>query len=94
MGERFKAVKKKMLSDPEVREAYQAMAGEFGLARELIAARVRAGLTQAEVAKRMGTTQSAVARLEGGRRLPSMKTLLRYAEATGCRPLVKLVAAE
>ena len=42
----------------------------------------------------MGTTQSAVARIESGRRLPSMKTLLRYANATGSRPLVKLVAAE
>ncbi len=94
MSERFEAMKDKMLSDPEVREAYDAMAGEFALARELIAARVRAGLTQAELAERMGTTQSAVARIESGRRLPSMKTLLRYANATGSRPLVKLVAAE
>ncbi len=93
MNERFNAMKDKMLSDPEVREAYDAMAGEFDLARELIAARVRAGLTQAQLAERMGTTQSAVARMEGGRRLPSMKTLLRYAAATGSRPLVKLVAA-
>ncbi|MEE8560281.1 MAG: helix-turn-helix transcriptional regulator [Alphaproteobacteria bacterium] len=87
-------MKDKMLSDPEVREAYDAMTGEFALARELIAARVRAGLTQAELAERMGTTQSAVARIESGRRLPSMKTLLRYAKATGSRPLVKLVAVE
>ncbi len=94
MSERFEAMKDKMLSDPEVREAYDAMTGEFALARELIAARVRAGLTQAELAERMGTTQSAVARIESGRRLPSMKTLLRYAKATGSRPLVKLVAAE
>ncbi len=94
MSERFEAMKDKMLSDPEVREAYDAMTGEFALARELIAARVRAGLTQAELAERMGTTQSAVARIESGRRLPSMKTLLRYAKATGSRPLVKLVAVE
>ncbi len=94
MSERFEAMKDKMLSDPEVREAYDAMTGEFALARELIAARVRAGLTQAELAERMGTTQSAVARIESGRSLPSMKTLLRYAKATGSRPLVKLVAAE
>lgn len=94
MSERFEAMKDEMLSDPEVREAYDAMTGEFALARELIAARVRAGLTQAELAERMGTTQSAVARIESGRRLPSMKTLLRYAKATGSRPLVKLVAAE
>ena len=94
VSERFNAMKDKMLSDPEVRDAYDAMSGEFDLAREFIAARVRAGLTQSQLAKRMGTTQSAVARIEGGRRLPSIKTLLRYAEATGSRPLVKLVAAE
>ena len=94
MSSRYETLKDKMLSDPEVRDAYDAMFGEFELARELIAARARAGLTQAEVAKRMGTTQSAVARIEGGKRLPSIKTLLRYAEATGSRPLVKLVAAE
>lgn len=94
MSKRFEAMKDELLSDPEVREAYDAMSGEFALARELITARVRAGLTQAELAERMGTTQSAVARIESGRRLPSMKTLLRYAKATGSRPLVKLVAAE
>ena len=94
MSDRYEAMKNKMLSDPAVRDAYDQMAAEFDLARELIAARVRAGLTQAELAKRMGTTQSAVARIEGGRRLPSIKTLLRYAEATGSRPVVKLVAAE
>ena len=93
MSEQLEAMKDKMLSHPEVREAYDAMADEFDLARELIAARVRAGLTQAELAERMGTTQSAVARIEGGKRLPSVKTLLRYAAATGCRAQVKLVPA-
>ncbi len=91
MSDRYKALNSKMLSDPEVREAYEAMAPEFELARELIGARARAGLTQQELAERMGTTQSAIARLESGGRLPSMKTLLRYAQATGARPVVKLV---
>ncbi len=91
MIERDKALKSKMLAGPEVREAYEAMSPEFELARELIGARARAGLTQQELAERMGTTQSAIARLEGGGRLPSMKTLLRYAQATGARPVVKLV---
>jgi DNA-binding XRE family transcriptional regulator len=54
-------MKKRMLANPKVREAYAALDEEFSLARELIAARVRAGLTQAELAERMGTTQSAVA---------------------------------
>ena len=94
MSARLSALKKRMLSDREVREAYDAMSGEFELARELIAARTRAGLTQAELAKRMGTTQSAVARMESGRQLPSLKTLHRYAAATGTRPLVRLVAED
>jgi ribosome-binding protein aMBF1 (putative translation factor) len=93
MTKRLRSVKKKMLADREVRDAYDAMADEFGLARELIAARVRAGLTQAELAERMGTTQSVVARLESGARLPSVQTLLRFAKATGARPIIKLLAA-
>jgi transcriptional regulator with XRE-family HTH domain len=82
-----------MLADREVRAAYDALADEFDLARELIAARVRAGLTQAEVAARMGTTQSVVARLESGAQMPSVNTLLKFAKATRSRPIIKLLAA-
>lgn len=93
MTKPLRTVKRKMLANPEVRRAYHAMAGEFDLARELIAARVRAGLTQAELAKRMGTTQSAIGRLESGAQLPSVNTLLKFAKATGSRPVIKLLAA-
>lgn len=93
MTKRLDTMKKTMLADPDVREAYVALDEEFSLAHELIAARVRAGLTQAEVAQRMGTTQSAIARLESGARLPSVKTLLRFAKATRSRPVLKLRAA-
>lgn len=82
-----------MLADPEVRTAYDALGDQFGLARELITARVRAGLTQAELAARMGTTQSAVARLESGAQLPSVQTLLRFAKATHSRAVIRLRAA-
>jgi ribosome-binding protein aMBF1 (putative translation factor) len=57
---RLQTIKTTMLADRKVRDTYDALAGEFDLARELIAARVRAGLTQAELAERMGTTQSVV----------------------------------
>ena len=60
---------------------------------ELIRARQRAGLSQGEVAARMGTSQSTIARLESGQTLPSTKTLLRYAEATGSKFHVRLSAA-
>jgi ribosome-binding protein aMBF1 (putative translation factor) len=90
---RLQTIKKQMLADREVRAAYDALADEFDLARELIAARVRAGLTQAEVAARMGTTQSVVARLESGAQMPSVNTLLKFAKATRSRPIIKLLAA-
>jgi predicted transcriptional regulator len=90
---RLQTIKKKMLADREVRAAYDALADEFDLARELIAARVRAGLTQAEVAARMGTTQSVVARLESGAQMPSVNTLLKFAKATRSHPIIKLRAA-
>jgi transcriptional regulator with XRE-family HTH domain len=82
-----------MLTDSAVREAYEALSYEFDLAGELIAARARAGLTQSEVAERMGTTQSVVARLESGAQMPSVNTLLKFAKATQSRPIIKLLAA-
>jgi len=83
-------LKARILATPEAQAEYEAQAPEFDLARELIAARDRAGLTQAELAERMHTTQSAIARLESGRTLPSMRTLARFAEATGSRAVVRL----
>lgn len=66
------------------------MADEFAALAELLRARTRAGLTQTELAERMHTTQSTIARLESGRSMPSMRTLARYAEATGSRAVVRL----
>lgn len=86
----LKTLKAQLLADPSTRSAYDAQADEFAVARELIAARTQAGLTQADVAERMGTTQSTVARLEGGKAVPSMRSLQRYAEAVGCRAVVRL----
>ncbi len=85
---------KKWMRNAEYREAYEGLAPEFELARELIAARVRANLSQAEVAKRMGTTQSVIARLESGRQHPTTRTLKRFAEATGSRLKLTLVPVE
>lgn len=71
--------------DPEYRSVYEALGAEFDLARALIEARTGAGLTQAQLASRMRTTQSVVARLESGRARPSTRTLERIAAATGTR---------
>jgi DNA-binding XRE family transcriptional regulator len=79
---------KRMLKDPAVKAEYDAQAEEFGLLDELLRARQRAGLTQAEVAARMGIKTPAVARLEavqkGQRNSPSVDTLRKYAKAVGC----------
>jgi transcriptional regulator with XRE-family HTH domain len=88
---KFSEIKKRWLQDPETRAEYDALENEFALARELILARTRAGLSQADVAQRMGTTQSTVARLESGRTKPTLQTVERYAKATGTRAVVKLV---
>ena len=71
--------------DPEYRKAYDELGPEFELARALIEARVRAGLTQAQLAERMNTAQSVVARLESGRANPSTRTLEKIAQCTGAR---------
>ncbi len=71
------------LKDETYRQEYDALEGEFTLASALIRARADAGLTQAQLAERMGTKQEAVARWEGGRALPSTRTLTRLAKATG-----------
>ena len=85
-----KKLKNQWLSDTKVKKAYDAMTPEFSIAKTPIAARVKAGRTQEEVAERMGTTQSVIARLEAGNSLPSMKSLYRYAEATGTTPAIQL----
>jgi transcriptional regulator with XRE-family HTH domain len=78
-----------------VRKAYEDLEEEFAFLDEVLRARARAGLTQAEVAKRVGTTQSAIARLESGagKHSPSVATLQRYARALGLRLQIKLVRA-
>ncbi len=73
------------MTNPAYRKEYDALEEEFALIAEVAKARARAGLSQAQLAKRMRTTQSAVARLESGRGRPSTRTLQRFAEATGHR---------
>ena len=89
----FDDFKARSLEDPAVQAEYDALAPEFEIATELVRARLRAGLSQAEVAARMGTSQSTIARLERGQTLPSTKTLLRFAQATGSRFQIRLLAA-
>ena len=86
---------KKALSRLGVKADYDALEDEFSLFDEVLKARKRAGLTQAQIAARMGTKAPAVARIEAGggskRHSPSIATLRRYAEAVGCRLKIELV---
>ena len=82
---KIKDLHKEWSRDPKYRKAYKELALEFELASVLVTARLHAGLTQEQLAKRMKTTQSTVARLEGGRANPSTKTLEKFAQATGTR---------
>lgn len=68
--------------DPEYVAVYDALEEEFALASALIEARANAEMTQEQVAQAMGTTQAVVARLEGGKTMPSTRTLKRFAKAT------------
>lgn len=83
-------LKKTLLERPDVRAEYEALAEEFSIAEALIRARAEADMTQEEVARRMQTSQSYIAKLESGRVSPSMKALQRYAAATGARLRISL----
>jgi transcriptional regulator with XRE-family HTH domain len=89
-----KQLREKALARSEVKQAFDASSTEFALLDEFLRARAAQGLTQAQVAERIGTTQSAVARMESGRgkHSPSIATLSRYAQALGCELEVRLVS--
>jgi DNA-binding XRE family transcriptional regulator len=86
---------KKALSDPKVKAEYDALEGEYSIIRQLISARKKAGLTQEQVAKSMGTSTSVVGRLEATlsstHHSPSLATLNKYVSAFGCHLEIKVV---
>ena len=82
---KISALLKEWMKDASYRKEYNALEEEFALASAMIAARSRAGLTQEQLAKRMKTTQSTIARLESGKAIPSGRTLQKIALATGSK---------
>ncbi len=89
-------LKEKALQIEGVKVAYDALEPEFSLLRELLKARRAAGLSQAEIAEKMGTKAPAITRLESslgsGKHSPSLATLKKYASALGCQLEIKLIA--
>ena len=96
MRKDLRQFKVRALASPEVKREYDRLAEEFEFLDEILKARAAAGLTQADVAARIGTTQSAVARLESpaGKHSPSLATLQRYASALGYRLQLRLVKGQ
>jgi DNA-binding XRE family transcriptional regulator len=84
-------LKARQLADPAVAVACAEADAAFRVLEAMIRARNEAGLTQGALAARMGTTQSAIARLEGGGVSPTVETLRRYAAAVGKRLRVEMV---
>jgi len=91
---RVAELKKRLMQNPEFRAEYEKADVEFALIEALVRARTSAKLSQAELAAKIGTTQSAIARLEGGGVSPSLATLKRYAEATGSKLQIDLVPSQ
>jgi transcriptional regulator with XRE-family HTH domain len=88
-----KQLRAKALGRADVKAQFDELSDEYALLDEFLKARTEQGLTQAQVAEKIGTTQSAVARMESGRgkHSPSLATLTKYAEALGCKLEVRLV---
>ncbi|WP_391528339.1 helix-turn-helix domain-containing protein [Photorhabdus akhurstii] len=80
----LKSLKSKALSNPDVKAEYDALEPEFELINTLLRMRHAAGLTQNQVAQRMGTKEANISRLEKGNGNPTLKTLLNYAKACNC----------
>lgn len=89
----FKTVRERWNADPEYRAARAEVSPEMDLAFAMAEARHNAKLSQAEVAERIGTSQSMVARWETGKSAPSTTSLRRFAEATGTHLRIQLEAA-
>jgi ribosome-binding protein aMBF1 (putative translation factor) len=84
-------LRRDLLKDPEVRAEYDRLGPIFAVVGEMVEARPAAGLTQAEIAHRMGTSQSVIARLENARHMPTFDMVARYAAAIGRRLDIHLV---
>jgi DNA-binding XRE family transcriptional regulator len=88
-------LKAKALSKPSVRTEYNALEPEFAMLKEMLLAREQLGLSQEEIAQKMGIKTSAVTRLESslitGKQLPSLEKIKQYADALNCHIEIKLV---
>ena len=86
----FASLKKKWMKNAEFRKEYDALGPEFALAETLIKQRIEKGFTQAQLAKKIGTKQSAISRLESGSYNPTLEVLKKVAHALGSKIEISL----
>ncbi len=87
---RWEDLEKELLSDPETKKEYDRLAPRYAVISNLIEARLKRGLTQGELAEKIGTKQSAIARLEGGNVNPSLEFLQKIAQALGSKLIIQV----
>ncbi|MCD8014774.1 MAG: helix-turn-helix domain-containing protein [Lachnospiraceae bacterium] len=80
---RYENFKKEMLSDPEVRKEYEALAPEYDIIQAMIDARKEKHMTQKDLSEKTGITQADISRIENGTRNPSLEMLKRLAKGMG-----------
>jgi transcriptional regulator with XRE-family HTH domain len=88
---KFEDTEKKLQEDSEVMAYYKMLEPKYFIVRSMIKARIDSGLSQEEIAKRMKTSQSSIARLESGNQMPNLNTLFKYAKALGTIPVISFI---
>lgn len=86
----WKELKKELLQNPEVRKEYERLGPRFEIISQVMAARIKKGITQKQLAQKIGTKQSAIARLESGNTNPSLGFLKKIADVMGYKLTVHL----
>jgi ribosome-binding protein aMBF1 (putative translation factor) len=77
----YKALKTQLLKDKEIKKAYDELGSEFVVIEKLIDQRIKRGLSQADLAEKIGTKQSAISRFESGSYNPTIDFLYKVADA-------------
>lgn len=87
---KWEDLEKELLSDPETKKEYDKLAPRYAVVSQLISARLKKGMTQEELAKKVGTKQSAIARLESGSINPTLAFLEKLVSALGSKLIIQV----
>lgn len=86
----WKDLKKELLQDPEVKKGYDDLELKFSIIEQILKKRIAKGMSQKQLAEKVGTKQSAIARLENGKANPSLAFLEKISKALGGKLKVSL----